>query len=68
MERTMDEYTYKQNLLHLALADLERDAWGDCERGDQTYIPGCGEYDTYDSKGARLLPSRNEAGEYVGRM
>jgi hypothetical protein len=33
------------------------------EEDDEYYRPGCGEYDTRDSKGAKLRPRVNEAGE-----
>lgn len=31
---------------------------------DDVYVPGCGEYDSRDSKGAPLLSRYNDAGEY----
>lgn len=36
------------------------------EADDGAYIPGCGEFDRYDSKGEHLLPCVNEAGEHIG--
>ena len=33
------------------------------EIGDDDYVPGCGEYDTRDSKGEKLRPYYNDARE-----
>ena len=35
---------------------------------DDIYRPGCGADDTRDSRGRKLLPARNEAGEWRGYM
>ena len=51
-----------------AQALRERDELGDCEQADNYYIPGCGPDDTRDSRGRKLLPKVNDAGEPRGYM
>ena len=63
-----DDFNQQEFQAAQARALRERDELGDCEKADDHYIPGCGPDDTRDSRGQKLLPRVNDAGEPRGYM
>ena len=59
-EQAADDYEGRID----ALKALDEDGTG--QDREDLYIPGCGQYDTVDSRGRPLKPLVNDAGEWLG--